>query len=355
MNLFDTLTKEDKITTENFILKYAIDPDKYSEDDDDHSPLLINRRDFVGLEKYLSEWGKNKKTLYKLLGNKLKVSIPFESIKDEKTREYDFRKLMVTEFQQDYEEYFYKTLSSLTNDWSTLRSFLQIIKLSVLIEDATPTLIKFKSPKNKKTLQIQKGAKPIRALGKVIEYFSNDEDFISSYNENHYDNKTYEDLKEGFEIYRQKHSAIVANNKFKDNLIFSIHPLDFLTMSDNSNDWSSCMSWEAAGCYRLGTVEMMNSNNVICCYMESESSRYYFGDPHNKSFDETNDFRWNSKKWRVLMVANKNIIVSLKQYPFNSEDLSKKSIELLKGLAGENLKWQYQFGPEKYLDMKIAL
>jgi hypothetical protein len=118
-----------------------------------------------------------------------------------------------------------------------------------------------------------------------------------------------------------------------------------MTMSDNASNWQSCMSWKDEGCYHVGTVEMMNSNNVLCCYMENSES-YYFGDEH------TDEYKWANKKWRQLIYFTKDIIVSGKSYPYYNEDITKALVQAVRKLAKENLGWSYSFGPELYQDMK---
>ena len=76
-----------------------------------------------------------------------------------------------------------------------------------------------------------------------------------------------------WEEIRLAHSQIFNTNKMTGTLCLSIHPLDYATASDNDNGWSSCMSWRDDGCYRMGTVEMMNSPMVICAYF---ASCYFF-------------------------------------------------------------------------------
>lgn len=119
-------------------------------------------------------------------------------------------------------------------------------------------------------------------------------------------------------------------------------------MSDNSLNWSSCMNWKADGCYHVGTVESMNSNNTLCCYIE-DSSTFYF-DENNHSADSS----WNNKRWRVLAYVTKDIILAGKSYPYTREEFSKTIIDTLKKLAKENLNWNYSFGPELYKDMKYV-
>jgi hypothetical protein len=116
-------------------------------------------------------------------------------------------------------------------------------------------------------------------------------------------------------------------------------------MSDNDNDWSSCMSWTNEGCYHIGTVEMMNSNNVIVAYIKS-SSPYCF----DKDKEDL-ELVWNNKKWRQLIYVTKDIIVSGKPYPYASKDVSITAIEELKKMAEKNLSWTYTYGPERYSDM----
>jgi hypothetical protein len=158
---------------------------------------------------------------------------------------------------------------------------------------------------------------------------------------------------------RIKHSMALNDKVLRGNLVLSIHPMDFVTMSDNNSDWSSCMSWIRDGCYHLGTVEMMNSNNVICCYLESKDNWCFYNaeeaekkkenmpEPQDKS-----EWSWNNKKWRCLLYATKDIIVAGKSYPYYSEQLSKQCIEMAQKLAKDNLNWEYQYGIEEYRDMK---
>ena len=101
-----------------------------------------------------------------------------------------------------------------------------------------------------KSLKVNRGCRALKTLGKLIEGFGLD-------------------MKE-FEQYRIKHSQILNQKKLKGTLCISIHPLDYVTMSDNDSGWESCMSWENSGCYRQGTVEMMNSTCVVVAYLEAE-------------------------------------------------------------------------------------
>lgn len=90
-------------------------------------------------------------------------------------------------------------------------------------------------------------------------------------------------------------------------------------MSDNNEDWDSCMSWTRGGEYRVGTIEMMNSPYVIVAYLKSR---------HN--LDWANG--WNSKKWRELYICSNNFVRSITGYPYKDEKLTKLVLEKIREL-----------------------
>jgi hypothetical protein len=190
---------------------------------------------------------------------------------------------------------------------------------------------KVKLPDHNNTLQLQAGMKPIRALQKIAKYFQGTQ---------------YEKYFKHLEEFRIKHSMMNNDDVVDAKMVFSIHPLDFITMSDNSLNWSSCMCWTGErGCYSVGTVEMMNSNNVICCYIKDKTPFYF--DEDNKDDAHT----WNNKRWRCLAYCTNDIIMSGKAYPYQNDNNKKFIIKVLKELAEKNLGRTYAFGPELYKDM----
>jgi hypothetical protein len=145
------------------------------------------------------------------------------------------------------------------------------------------------------TIKVQQGSKTIKMIGKIAKAF---------------------DI-EGFENFRLEHSRILNTSRLEGDLCVSIHPLDYMTMSENDNNWQSCMNWANRGCYRRGTVEMMNSPMVVVAYLTSSTPMQRFGK------------EWNNKKWRQLFVIVDEAIVGVKSYPYNSDTLMKISIEWL--------------------------
>lgn len=135
------------------------------------------------------------------------------------------------------------------------------------------------------------------------------------------------DMSAEYEEFRIAQSML-RNCKNKITLCLSIHPLDYMTMSDNTYNWSSCMSWRDRGCYRAGTVEMMNSEIVVVAYVKG-----------SELFTWRNDYTWNSKRWRELFIIDLNdngVITEVKPYPYVHTAYSKAILSWIEELALHN-------------------
>lgn len=158
--------------------------------------------------------------------------------------------------------------------------------------------------------KVQKGTKPMRVLRQLIKSYGEEE--VGSMAD--------------FNAFCVWHSQFLNTSSLKGKLCFSIHPLDFLTMSDNANDWISCMSWQDNGCYRSGTVEMMNSPYAVVVYLEASDRKFYM----------TKDFVWNSKKWRSLCLIAEPGVISVKSYPYFHKEITEFSVKYLADLDAKN-------------------
>lgn len=156
---------------------------------------------------------------------------------------------------------------------------------------------------NGKSLKVPTGAKTVKILSKIVSAFGLDE--------------------EEMEKFRLDHSRILNQKRLKGNLCISIHPLDYVTMSDNDCDWDSCMSWQNSGCYRQGTVEMMNSPMVVVAYLTAKENMELCGC----------GTEWNNKKWRQLFIVTPAMITDVKSYPYHNAYLTHIVLEWLKELA----------------------
>ena len=123
----------------------------------------------------------------------------------------------------------------------------------------------------------------------------------------------------GYEEFRCQYSQLGNYKTKNETLCLSIHPMDYMTMSDNNEDWESCMSWAQNGEYRVGTIEMMNSPYVIVAYLKSHYNLSWAGD-------------WNSKKWRELYICSNNFVRSITGYPYKDEKLTKLVLEKIREL-----------------------
>lgn len=106
-------------------------------------------------------------------------------------------------------------------------------------------------------------------------------------------------------------SQIIQSNKLEGYLCVSVHPLDFLSSSENTHNWRSCHALD--GEYRSGNLSYMADNSTVICYLKSEEEQP-FG-----HFD----FPWNSKKWRMLMhfSDDRQLVMAGRQYPAGSKEI----------------------------------
>ena len=321
-DLFNLIPADEKAAIHNYINEWAVEIENY-----------------VGDNEYFKYYNKNKPKLYRLLGQKFIHKIPFTYVKPEPILSEELRNFrwsnLVIKLESDI--FAHKPESVPTRVFQTMCDDLFL--LNNIIDNRVYGSIKYvwKEKKTKPaTLQIQKGMKIMKAIQTFIQYFE------------------IEEVYDLFEEVRLAHSLILNDKKITGTLCFSIHPLDFMTMSDNDSGWSSCMSWKGPGCYSAGTIEMMNSNNVICCYLENEKKSFNFSTSWNgKLIHEGEEgYNWNNKKWRSLVYITKDIIVTGKQYPYQIDDFAAAILNEVRRLAKENLGWRYSFGPELYQDMK---
>ena len=267
------------------------------------------------LSYILRFWASAKTDLYDLLGHQLTVSktVTYEESFEYLERMFDSSRptnQVLCKFRTFMDNIAFTDTPSVLKPYiHELISYLGV-GVNCLIENKYKgKSFKIEFP-NDTTLSIQNGMKAIKVMDKI--------------------NKIYHYCTEKeFEEFRIYHSQILNQKKLTGKLVLSIHPLDYLTMSDNKCGWSSCMSWKKQGCYRMGTVEMMNSPMVVVAYLDSKEPMMI------------GDLPWSNKKWRQLFVVNDKCIASVKGYPYKNSNLTKTALELLVNLAEENLGIKY--------------
>ena len=305
----------------------------------------------VDLPSALLGWSANKHTLYKLLGENLIVEEPFsvrkspDMISEDIWRNllswdahYKFRDIfscIVDGFRWQESHYFTqhictKPIESVMHRMSNhntyelgrcLRHLFSSLTLATNIYDDLEyeSFESFEVPSLEvggRPLKINKGCKAIKALGKIVDFWNLD--------------------KEAFEEFRLAHSLCLNQKNLEGTLCLSIHPLDYITMSDNTYGWSSCMSWIDGGDYRQGTLEMMSSKYVIVAYLKGEEEMYL-----NYSSSEEDAVKWNSKKWRQLFVVSSHMLLGIKPYPYDSDAMTTTALGILRDKAIKNLGWNF--------------
>lgn len=111
-------------------------------------------------------------------------------------------------------------------------------------------------------------------------------------------------------------SQVIQENKISGYLCFSVHPLDFLSSSENNYNWRSCHALD--GSYRAGNLSYMLDSSTIICYLCGDKEEIL------PRFPAT--VPWNNKKWRMLLFVsdNRNALFAGRQYPFFSKTLLDK-------------------------------
>lgn len=106
-------------------------------------------------------------------------------------------------------------------------------------------------------------------------------------------------------------SMIIQEDKIEGTLCFSVHPLDFLSASENNHNWRSCHALN--GDYRAGNLSYMVDKSTVICYLKSSRMEKL------PNFPE--DVLWNSKKWRVWLYFSErwDMMFAGRQYPFYTE------------------------------------
>jgi hypothetical protein len=106
-------------------------------------------------------------------------------------------------------------------------------------------------------------------------------------------------------------SMIIQENSVSGTLCLSVHPLDFLSASENTHKWRSCHALD--GEYRAGNLSYMLDRSTIISYLKTDNGLHKL-----PSFPE--DVLWNSKKWRMWLFLEdqREALFAGRQYPFFS-------------------------------------
>lgn len=123
-------------------------------------------------------------------------------------------------------------------------------------------------------------------------------------------------------------SMVIQKQKIKGHFCLSVHPLDFLSLSENAENWRSCHSLD--GDYRAGNLEYIQDKSTFVIYLKAAK---------DKKITRFPDWLpWNSKKWRTLMflTTDRTLLFAGRSYPFSSDQLLNKGKEIFSKLTYYN-------------------
>lgn len=295
-NLFQQLPPHERGIMEAYISTYA--------------PIEGNNEgNGASLEYRLRFWDEAKSEyLHKMLGGKLILEreIEYDASIEELVDRYEKKsgrlcRLFYTELYDklysapEWKDLMFQNWDNSIRDCSGIFSYLNSHEVLMLNRWEAPEM-RLPLPGGK-NFKVAPGTKITRVLGRLAK----------AYNLN------------GWEEVRQAQADALTVKKTKGTLCLSIHPMDYMTMSDNLENWDSCMNWMNDGGYRGGTVEMMNSPCVVVAYLKH---------PTHKLED-----CWNSKVWRELYIVTPTTIANVKAYPFLNSWLTKYILNWLRELA----------------------
>lgn len=270
-----------------------------------NSPIKLK----APLDYILQEWNKSKQTLFNIFGEKLMLEkeIQVEDGDNKKIREIN-NYLNSTNPGTDFINSVRKLFTFNGTYFEDTYATYNLTQAKQLFTNRVAKEFSYRN-KDGKVIKVPEGAKVMRVLQKIAKEF---------------------DLPD-FEIFRNHISRITEIRKSKIKFTLSIHPLDYMTMSDNANGWESCMNWtQGPGSYRAGTIEMMNSPVVVVAYITTKP--YY---PANTSIE------WTSKSWRELIIVHPNTICSVKSYPYYNIAFDKALVNWFADLVEEKTEWRY--------------
>lgn len=305
---YDLLSEQDKVDIENWITNVGLEGKARPRD----------------LKKSLRYWNEAKNNyLFRVFGNKLKIEFPVEVEMTDYILITNLEKIFSpiglnlrnvygeksTNLKSGYINYLARWITEKCDmEWTSKRSVQTLFLYNNFIAGHLEQDYFIEA--NGKELKLKQGTKIIKALKKLNNFldfpFEND-----------------------FEIFRNKISDISTVRSIKGTFVLSIHPIDYMTMSDNNCDWTSCMSWRT-GSYCGGTLEMMNSDCAVVGYLKSDT-------PFSEEYPTI-----DNKQWRSLYYVNQDILFSGKPYPYECQDLTLAGLDELKNLVYNNLKWDYE-------------
>lgn len=312
MNPFDALTEKEKLQFYDII-----------------TTDFNSTASFENLPQILNVWNQNKRRIFKLFGNKNRIKISLKNIKDKNIINYTLIKILQDAFY-DSEFFIFTTEKYIElKNYKILDNFYNLIKYINFIENRINEDFIYTYKNN--VYKIQSGTKFIRAFKLYIKNTMPQDCVDVAF-------KLLEKLRIKIDTLKSRH---IANF---ETVILSINPIDYMNLSYNNENWTSCFA-KTDGCYRNSCISYMNGKNNFIAYVENNDNAN-----SKKMYSALSDSYMPSMSWRCLFFINKTIITSGKPYPFYNKDLVSQILDIIKNMATKKFNWHYRYGPQPYLD-----
>ena len=225
----------------------------------------------INTDDLFQNWEKNKKYFRQLLGNELIYIHPI--------------KITIDLDQEALEKKFDKLIASFYFSYPDLNKFLRSNELDFIGNNKLSTSYQYKD------IIIPAGMK----ITKAFKYFIKDSGDLRAY--------------------QDKASQFIQQKRIEGYFCLSIHPLDYISISENTNNWRSCHALD--GEYRSGNLNYMSDNCTLIAYIIQDPNKKY------KLPNFPSAIEWNSKCWRTLLFFSQDqkMIFASGQYPFESDEI----------------------------------
>lgn len=306
----------------------------------------------------LKEWNKSKRTLFKALGGNLRVSIPIKLQVDIMTKEYRIREIYrpwVIHIWNQADWNWYNTISRIQNEVENpaiAKLYYYAFQHLTSIEIKRFTcLFSMRSVESNSYHNIydERGIYKFDSLGISVKNGMKNMKLIQRICK-----KMNYPYMEEIQEWMNQINHIREEQEWITNLVISIHPIDFMSMSDNTCNWRSCFHWintdspnktYGGGGYSTSPIELMNSNVAAILYLEHPTKKYVL-----------NNYEIPNKMQRQVVYIHKDILCLGKTYPgygsvSTESSIRKQTFKVLTKMLEENLHWTYQWKNQEYKDL----
>lgn len=289
----------------------SLDPTSY--DTVEQYVRLFSYAPRARMQYVLQEWEENKDMWYEVLGRNLDVKIAdvcCENVSDEFCTAWE-----ATQLAKFCDEV--NARVSMTNIYSVFSAsagFKNIVEEDFYARCRTPEGGRLVVRAHTAGLRLFKALKLVinELRDTTSTQFSLVREYVNSLSEKYIDDM------------RNEVSRLLQAQKIDGGeLHLSIHPIDFMTASDNLHNWTSCMSWVNSGCYRTGTIEMMNSKYVACAYVCKKGDVMHIGSDYSTC---------SNKIWRawVYLLDDGNVRIVGVNYPYYNAEWTGMVLDWLR-------------------------